>query len=35
VRVEKSSQPGIAIKFEKLVILPEPWDAQSTGRPTK
>jgi len=24
VRIEKSSQPGIAIKFEKLVILPEP-----------
>jgi len=27
VRVEKSSQPGIAIEFEKLVILPEPWSA--------
>jgi len=27
VRVERSSQPGIAIEFEKLVILPEPWSA--------
>jgi hypothetical protein len=35
VRVERSSQPGIAIKFEKLIVLPEGWSAQSAGRPTK
>ena len=35
VRVEKSSQPGIAIKFEKLIILPEVWSAQAASRPAK
>lgn len=35
VRVERSSPPGIAIKFEKLVILPEPWSPQSSSRPVK
>ena len=35
VRFEKSSPPGIAIKFEKLVILPEVWSAQPASRPTK
>jgi len=35
VRVERSSPPGIAIKFEKLIVLPEGWSAQAEGRPTK
>jgi c-di-GMP-binding flagellar brake protein YcgR len=35
VRVERSSQPGIAINFKKLVILPEPWGAQTASHPTK
>jgi hypothetical protein len=28
VRVERGSPTGIAIEFEKLVILPEPWSVQ-------
>jgi len=35
VRVERSSPPGIAIEFEKLVILPEPWNTQLASRPTQ
>ncbi len=35
VRVERSSPPGIAIKFEKLVILPEPWSALPASRPAR
>jgi c-di-GMP-binding flagellar brake protein YcgR len=35
VRVKKSSLPGIAINFEKFVILPEPWSTQAASHPTK
>jgi hypothetical protein len=35
VRVERGSPTGIAIKFEKLVILPEPWSTQFASRPTQ
>jgi hypothetical protein len=34
VRVERSSLPGIAIEFEKLVILPEPWNSHLSSRPS-
>ena len=35
VRVERGSPTGIAIEFEKLVILPEPWSTQLASRPTQ
>ena len=28
VRIERDSPAGVAIAFEKLVILPEPWSTQ-------
>ena len=35
VRIERRFPPGIAIKFEKLVILPEPWNPLSSSLPVK